>query len=148
MSEENQTGGQIGINQIFLKDCSFEAPNTPEVFFAKGERSFEQMVEISHRELPENMHEVVLTVTLTAKIGETVAWIIEINQAGVFAIEGYTGEDFQQIVQIVCPTQLYPYVRETAAGLIAKSGFPPMTLDFFSFEQMYFEQKAQQQQEA
>jgi preprotein translocase subunit SecB len=142
MNDENQVEQSISIKQLYLKDCSFEAPDTPEIFFHQGEANIEQSMEVSHRDLDQsqNLHEVVLTTTLSAKIGDKTAWIIEVHQGGVFELVNFPEDIMPSVLQIFCPTQLYPYVRETVAGLLAKSGFPPVTLDYFNFEQMFVDQ--------
>ena len=136
MSEENQADVHIGVHQIYLKDCSFEAPNTPEVFFDQGEHNFDIKHEISSREVQDKLHEVVLTITLTGRVGDKTAWIVEVHQAGIFEIEGVSDEEKAQVLKVFCPTQLFPYLRECVTTLTAKSGFPPMVLPFISFDQL------------
>jgi len=95
-------------------------------------------------ELQDNLHEVVLTVTVTVKLGEKTAYLVEVAQAGIFAAQGFTEEEMGPLLGIYCPNVLFPYAREVVTELSGKGGFMPMILPPVNFEAIYA-QKMQQQ---
>ncbi len=144
MSEENQ---QFAIQKIYLKDVSLESPNAPQVF-SEGEWKPEVNIQINtvHQSVGENLHEVVLTITVTAKQGETTAFLIEIKQAGVFTISGFADENLAGMLGAYCPEALFPYAREAISDLVTKGGFPQLVLAPVNFNALYAQQMQQQQQ--
>ena len=151
MSEDNQQRVQVqlSIERIYLKDASFESPGSPAVF---GEEFRPEMqVEINSRvnSLGDNRHEVVLSSTVTAKRGENlVAYIVELQQAGIFQITGVEGEALRHVLSIHCPTTLFPYLREGMDNLIVRGGFPPVQLAPVNFEALYAEARRQHEEQA
>jgi len=143
MSEENQ---QFAIQKIYLKDVSLESPNAPKVF-SEGEWKPEVNVQINtaHQGVGENLYEVVLTITITAKQGDSTAFLIEVKQAGVFAISGFTEENLAGMVGAYCPETLFPYAREAISDLVNKGGFPQLLLAPVNFNALFTQQMQQQQ---
>jgi preprotein translocase subunit SecB len=92
-----------------------------------------------------DVYECVLTVTLTAKVGDKTLFLIEASQAGIFTIRGVPAEQLQPVIAINCPTVLFPYVRETLADAVGRAGFPPVHLAPINFEVLYQQQLAQTQ---
>ncbi len=146
MSEENQ---QFAIQKIYLKDVSLESPNAPQVF-SEGEWKPEVNIQINtiHKSVGENLYEVVLTITVTAKQGESTAFLIEVKQAGVFTISGFTDDNLAGMIGAYCPETLFPYAREAISDLVTKGGFPQMVLAPVNFNALYAQQMQQQQQKA
>ncbi len=131
----NQT---ISVLKIYLKDSSFESPNTPEIFNESGEPEIEVSLSYGGHPLEaENLHEVVLSITVTAKIGDKTMYLAEVHQAGVFEMCGFDQPLLDAALGIFCPTQLYPYAREALSAAISKGGFPPLLLDHQNFETIY-----------
>ncbi len=146
MAESESTGGegvssgQVRLERLYLKDASFESPSTPDVF--REEWKPEVQVDINTRstEQPENRHEVLLTLTLRAKLGDgKTAFIVEVQQAGIFFIDGLNAETLQAVLATMCPTTLFPYIRENVDSLVVKGGFPPMHLAPVNFDALYGE---------
>ena len=137
----------FGIEKIYLKDMSLELPNAPAVFF---EREAPQVEVNMHNEasgLPqEGLFEVVLTVTVTAKIEERTIFLVECAQAGIFQIRNIPQPDLEAVLATLCPNTLLPYAREAVASLIQRAGFPPVTLQHMNFDLVY-QQRLQQLQE-
>ena len=137
----------FGIEKIYLKDMSLEVPNAPQVFF---EREAPQVEVNMHNEasgLPqEGLFEVVLTVTVTAKIEERTIFLVECAQAGIFQIRNIPQPDLEAVLATLCPNTLLPYAREAVASLIQRAGFPPVTLQHMNFDLVY-QQRLQQLQE-
>jgi len=136
-------GPQIGLQKIYLKDSSFEAPNSPAIF--SGEWKPKVTINLSTRstDIGNESMEVVLELSVEAKQGETVAFLAEVQQAGIFLFKGFAEEDKPQVLSTFCPTQLYPYAREAVADMVGKGGFPQLHLQPVSFEAMVAAAKAE-----
>jgi preprotein translocase subunit SecB len=97
----------------------------------------------SHTKVDDNNHEVVLTITVETKYEEKTIFLVELQQAGLFQITGYNGEEFGAIVGSFCPNVLFPYARETIASAIAKGGFPEFLLQPINFDSLYMQSRQQ-----
>jgi preprotein translocase subunit SecB len=139
-------GPQIGLQKIYLKDASFEAPNTPAIFTGEWKPQITLNLSTRRNDLGEDSIEVVLELTLEAKQGETIAFLAEIQQAGIFLLRGFGDDEKEQVLKTHCPTQLYPYAREVVADLVGKGGFPAMHLQPVSFEAMIAAAEAERRQ--
>ncbi|MCP5184206.1 MAG: protein-export chaperone SecB [Pseudomonadales bacterium] len=141
-------GPQVRLERIYLKDASFESPGTPDVFGEEWKP--EMQVEIGTRTNsgPGSRFEVVLKATLRAKRpnGKT-AYIVEVQQAGLFLVQGLAGDMLQMALATVCPNTLFPYLRESVDALVVKGGFPPLHLAPVNFDALYRQALAQQQQQ-
>lgn len=129
---------QFTLQRIYTKDLSFESPGTPEVF----RKSWQPKVNVdlntkSNRIDEEDNFEVVLTITLTTKVDEDTAFLVEVQQAGIFTVRGFEGETLRQVLATACPNVLFPYARETIDNLCVKGGFPPVMLAPVNFEALY-----------
>jgi len=140
----------ISINKIYLKDFSFESPQAPSIF-KSGEWSPQTNLNLrsSHNAIDGDLHEVVLTITVDAKEGDTTLFLVEIQQSGLFDIGGYDKEEFNAIVGSFCPNILFPYARESIGTIIQKGGFPEFVLQPINFDALYMQSRQQAaQQEA
>ena len=150
MTDEKQNEGdkRLSIAKIYVKDFSFESPQTPKIFKA-GEWSPQTNLNLrsSHTPLDDNLHEVVLTITVDAKEGDSTVFLVELHQAGLFDVAGYDKDEFGAIVGSFCPNILFPYAREAIAGIIQKGGFPEFVLQPINFDALYL-QSQQQRAEA
>jgi len=145
MSEEQNNQQQFAIQKIYLKDVSFESPNTPAVF-QQGEWQPEVNVQLNTegKTLAEGVHEVVLSVTVTAKQGENTAFLVEVKQAGVFQMQGFAQDQLGGMIGAYCPEVLFPFAREAIADLVAKGGFPQLLLAPVNFNALYMQHQQQQ----
>ena len=144
MAEQEAQQKQIAIQKLYLKDFSFESPNTPKVFSGSDWQPKTNLnLRSSHSRVAENLHEVVLTITVDAKHEETTLFLVEIQQAGLFQLVGYTEEEFDTIVGSFCPTTLFPYAREAIASVVSRGGFPEFLLQPINFDALYAESKRQ-----
>jgi preprotein translocase subunit SecB len=134
----------LTLQNIYIKDASFEAPNGPNIQVAEWNPQFGMNMNTSGTTLAENIHEVVLTITLEAKVSDRVAYLVEIKQAGVFSIRGYEGEEARRIIGSFCPTVLFPYARQAVSDLILRGGFPPFLLPPVNFDSLYLQSLEQQ----
>ena len=143
-NEQQPADRQIGIQKIYVKDFSFESPKTPQVF---GQSDWNPKTDLnlrsSHTTIADDHHEVVLTITIEARQNEETVFLVELHQAGLFNIAGYSEEEFKAIVGSFCPNILYPYAREAISGVVAKGGFPEFILQPINFDALYAQGVAQ-----
>ena len=144
MSESPQP--TFAIEKIYLKDLSVEVPNAPEVFLEREAPTVDVNINSSARALQDGLFEVVLTVTITAKIKDKTLFLVEAAQAGVFQIRNVPQQDVGPLLGIACPNTLFPYVRETISAVTSRAGFTPVVLAPMTFEGIY-QQKMQQMQQ-
>ena len=145
MSEQQQA--VFGIQKIYLKDMSLEIPNAPQVFLERETPHVDIKIHNEARPLePQGLFEVVLTVTVTAKLKEKTVFLVEAAQAGIFEIRNVLQQDLDAVLGIVCPNTLLPYAREAVASTVTRAGFPPVVLQHMSFETIY-QQRLQQMQQ-
>ena len=148
MADQDQSASakQIGIQKIYVKDFSFESPHTPTVF-TKSDWSPKTNLNLrsSHTPGSDDNHEVVLTVTIEAKEDEQIFFLVELQQAGLFHIAGYSDDEFKAIVGSYCPNILFPYARESVANIVSKGGFPEFLLQPINFDALYAQGLAQAQ---
>lgn len=153
MAEEAQTEGQqpaAGFNliRVYTKDVSFEAPNTPEIFQKNFEPNYNVQLNSKARKLEGDVYEVVLSVNVECKSGEQVAFIAEVQQAGLMNISGLEGMQLRHALSAFCPTILFPYARQVTANLIGDGGFPALHLNPVNFDQLFamqLQKEAEQQ---
>ena len=140
---------QFAIQKIYLKDVSFEAPNSPAVF-ADGEWKPEVNIQLntSHQVIGQDVYEMVLTITITAKQNEKTAFLVEVKQAGLFTMTGFSDENLAGMLGAYCPEVLFPFAREAVADFVNKGGFPPLLLTPVNFQVLYSQQVEQQKQAA
>jgi preprotein translocase subunit SecB len=92
----------------------------------------------------EGIYEVVLDITVTAKHNEKTAFLVELKQAGVFSLSGFSEEDLVTMLNAYCPETLFPFAREAIAELIGKGGFPQFILQPVNFNALLAQQAEQQ----
>ena len=135
----------FSIEKVYLKDLSVEVPNAPEVFLETEAPTMEVNINSGARAVQDALFEVVLTVTITARIKEKTVFLVEVTQAGVFQIRNVPQDDIGPLLGIACPNTLFPYARETISTVTARAGFQPVILAPMSFENIYQQQVQQLQ---
>ena len=136
----------FGIDKIYLKDLSLEVPNAPQVFFEREAPQVEVNIHNQAASLSQQGYfEVVLTITVTAKIQEKTVFLVEAAQAGIFQIRNVGQRDLEAVLATLCPNTLLPYAREAVASVVQRAGFPPVTLQHMNFDAVY-QQRLQQMQ--
>lgn len=144
----NAGQGQFGIQKIYVKDVSLETPNTPQLFMEQTPPSQPPNVNYqltsSSQGLAQNLFEVTLSVTVTVTISGKTAFLVEVQQSGIFTIQGFPQDRIGYLLGSYCPTILYPYLRETVSDLVIRSGFPPLLLEPVNFDAMYAQHLQQQ----
>ena len=138
---------QLTVQKIYVKDTSFEVPGAPMIFQEQGQPQVQLNLAQKVNNFSDGNYEIVLTVTVTCKIGEKTAYLAEVQQAGVFGLTGFEQANLEAVLATYCPHTLYPYARQAIAGLILQGGFPPFVLQPINFEQIYSDQIRRRNQE-
>ncbi|MEO8135487.1 MAG: protein-export chaperone SecB [Betaproteobacteria bacterium] len=133
------------IERIYVKDMSLENPSSPQSFLQQESPQIEVSLQTRGEPVGEGVFESVLTVTVTAKIGEQTMFLVEVAQAGIFQIRNIPQPDMQPILGVHCPNILFPYAREAVASAIIRAGYPPVHLAPINFEALYAQQLQQLQ---
>lgn len=140
---------QFEINRIYVKDVSVESPNTPEIFKETWEPEINLNLGNDLKELEEEgFYEVSLTLTVSATIGDKTAYVVEVEQAGIFTLTGFDTEQQAYVVGALIPNILFPYGREAISSLVQKAGFPPMLLNPIDFNVLYHQHLEEMAEEA
>lgn len=134
---------QLEIQRIYIKDLSLESPAAPKIFREEWRPELTIDLNIKNNQLEENVYEVVLEITITAKMGEKTAFLAEVHQAGIFFLTGFDENQTDQILNAYCPTVLFPYAREVVSDITVKASFPPLNLAPVNFDVLYLQQKAE-----
>ena len=143
MAEQNSpeaTQKNFGVQKIYVKDMSFETPNSPAVFTQDWKPEINLELNSQANKVADDVHEVVLSLTVTAKLGETTAYLVEVQQAGIFAMKGFADAELPPMLGAFCPGTLYPYARETVSDLVARGGFPQLVLAPINFDALFAQQ--------
>jgi preprotein translocase subunit SecB len=127
---------------------SFETPHSPKIFTEKWEPAVDFNMGSNVESLDNSLYEVAVTVTITVKSGDKTAYLVEVNQAGIFALSGFTDQEMGPMVGSFCPNILFPYAREAVSDLVAKGGFPQLLLAPVNFDALYAQHLQQAQQQA
>jgi preprotein translocase subunit SecB len=139
---------RFGVQRIYIKDASFEAPDTPDCF----RRAYTPQVNFSinsrSKKLDGSSYEVVLRLTADVKQDDKTVFLVEVQQAGIFEVAGLEGERLEQVLTITCPTVLFPYGREAVDALVTKGSFPALMLAPINFEAVYMQAKRNQAEKA
>jgi len=146
MAETQQA--QFSIEKIYVKDLSLEIPNAPQIFLQRDQPEIQIQLHTEGTGIDEGVFQCLLTVTVTAKIGDKTMFLVEAAQGGIFQIRNVPQQDLDPILAIACPNILFPYARETISDTVNRAGFPPVLLAPVNFEALYqqrLEQQAAQQ---
>ena len=133
----------FAIKKIYTKDLSFETPNSPDIFLEDWDPEVNVRMRTDVKPVQDNDSEVVLNVTLTVKLGQRTAYLIEVHQAGIFEASGYGEAELEEVLAGQCPQILFPYLRETISDVVTRGGFPPFIMAPMNLEAMFAQQKEQ-----
>lgn len=138
MAEEQAPQNLFSIQKLYVKDLSFESPDSPKAFkYTKWEPKIELNLNNAHSIIEENLYEAVLTVTATVSQDDKAAFLVEVQQAGLFAIAGFNENDHKYLLGSQCMSILFPYAREVISDLTNRGGFPPLLLQPVNFDALY-----------
>ena len=141
-----EQGPEFSIQRLYVKDLSLEVPDSPAVFLEKWEPQLHLDLGTSTNAMQDDLHEVVLTLTVTVKLSDKTAFLVEVKQAGIFSITGFPEDQLKPMLGSYCPNVLYPYAREAVTDAVVRAGFPQLYLTPVNFDALYqqsLEQKAE-----
>ena len=133
----SSSGRQLLLQKIFIKDASFEAPKSPQVFTQKWQPQIDVQLATGVQALGPDQYQIMLSVTVTAKLEQDVAFLAEVHQGGIFQLRGYAEAERQKVLGTECVRTLFPFVREAVAELIQRGGFPQLLLQPVDFDALY-----------
>ncbi|MFY7698486.1 MAG: protein-export chaperone SecB [Legionella sp.] len=139
-SVQQTTEAQFMIQRIYIKNLSFETTNTPEIFQQKWEPELSLDLNTQYKTLESNIYEVSLTVTATVKNQNSTAFLVEVQQAGIFTIQGAPSDQLDHLLGSFCPSILYPYAREAITAEVIRGSFPQLVLAPINFDALFMQQ--------
>lgn len=137
----------FAIQRMYLKDLSLEIPNAPQIFLEQQQPAVEVQLDVGAEAVVEGIFETTVTVTVTTRMGDKVAFLVEAKQAGIFEMRNLPDEQMPLLLNVVCPNIVYPYLRANVADVVQRSGFPPIHLAEINFEALYQQRMTQLAQE-
>ncbi len=146
MSDQQQP--VFGIEKIYVKDLSLEIPNAPKIFLERETPEVNIHLHTKGERIDEGMYEVLLTITVTAKVKDKTMFLVEVRQAGVFQIRNVAEAELDPVLGIACPNILFPYLRETVSDIVTRAGFHAVILSPVNFEALYQQGKQQAETKA
>ena len=144
-ANEQENGPQFSLQRIYIRDLSFEAPKAPEIFRQEWQPAISMDLNTRQKQLDGDFYEVVLTVSVTVKNKEDVAFIVEVQQAGIFLIKGLDASSMSHTLGAFCPNILFPYAREALDSLVVRGSFPALMLSPVNFDALYAQEIARLQ---
>jgi len=145
MTEQQQPAMPVfQVEKIYIKDLSLEVPGAPGIFLEREAPHIDIQINTQSAPLEGGVFQTVLTVTATAKIQDKTAFLVEVQQAGIFRIQNIPQEAMEPMLAVGCPNILFPYARESVSDAVLRAGFPPLLLQPVNFEAMYMQQHQKQ----
>jgi preprotein translocase subunit SecB len=140
MTDKQQTPNnqpEFTIQRIYIKDLSFEAPGVPALFQQEWKPDLNMQLQTNTAQLANDVHEVVLKITVTVKSQDKTAFLVEVAQAGIFTLAKFPEEQLRAVLGTVCPNILFPYAREVLTDMASRGTFPPLYLAPVNFDALY-----------
>jgi len=141
MSEQQENPQQnqqrFEIQRLYTKDLSFESPNSPQLFLREWQPEVNIDLNVEHSKIEDDIYEVALKITVTAKAEDKTAFLVEVQQAGIFTVGGFEQDQLNHMLGSLCPGILYPYARETVSDLVNRGSFPQLLLSPVNFDAFY-----------
>lgn len=131
----------FGIEKLYIKDASIEVPNAPQIFTDRTAPEVSVELANTAQRLEDDIFDVAIKVTVTAKIGDKTAFLVEVTQAGIFVVRNMPEENLEPVLAIACPNILFPYAREAVSDMVTRAGFMPVLLNPVNFEALYMQQR-------
>ncbi|MGC2166599.1 MAG: protein-export chaperone SecB [Gallionella sp.] len=136
---------EFGMEKIYVKDLSLEIPHAPQIFLDRTSPQIDVQLHTQANSIEESLYEVLVVTTVTAKLEEKVMFLIEAKQAGIFRLRNIPTQEVEQVLAVMCPNILFPYLREVVSDIAVRAGFAPVLLNPINFEMIYQQHKRQAQ---
>ena len=143
MAEAEVASAALNVQRVYLKDLSLELPNAPQIFLEQSQAQFNMEIDTTAAQLSPEVWEVTVSATVTTKVGEKVAFLVEAKQAGIFEIRGIPEEQMPIVLEVTCPNIVFPYLSANIGDVVSRTGFPPMSLPIGFFD-MRFQRKMEE----
>jgi preprotein translocase subunit SecB len=143
IDEQGTSQVQFSIEKIYVKDLSFETPNSPKIFQQKWEPVVNLDLANSASSLSDEFYEVVLSITVTVSFEKETVYLVEVQQGGIFKILNVPKDILNRMLNTVCPNILFPFAREVISDLVTKGGFPQLILAPVNFDAIYQQQSGE-----
>ena len=143
--QDNANDTQFMIQRVYLKDLSYETPNTPAVFQQQWEPELNLEINTTHTKLEAGVYEVILSVTVTVSNQKATAFLVEVKQAGIFTIQNAPENQLDHLINSFCPNILFPYAREAITSQVIRGSFPQLVLAPINFDALYMQKMAEQE---
>lgn len=137
-----QATQNFSIARVYTRDLSLESPKAPKIFEQQWNPKLGLEVDVTNEQLSDTLYEVVLKLSVTVKTNDDDAFLIEIQQAGVFVIDGFDDDTAEHLLGSMCPNILFPYARETIDSLAVKATFPAPMLAPINFDALLDQRKS------
>ncbi len=147
-AQSNEASREFALQRIYIKDISFETPNSPTVFTEEWKPESSLNLNSNVAKLENDLYEVVITVTVTTKLGDKTAYLVEVQQAGIFTLRNFPEEEKGHMLGAYCPNLLFPYAREAVSDLVSKGSFPQLLLTPVNFDALYAQHMQEKQKQA
>ncbi|RUR09279.1 protein-export chaperone SecB [Legionella sp. km772] len=144
-NQENTNETQFMIQRVYLKDLSYETPNTPAVFQQQWEPELNLDLNTTYSKLEPGVYEVVLSITATVINNKATAFLVEVKQAGIFTIQNAPENQLDHLINSFCPNILFPYAREAITSQVIRGSFPQLVLAPINFDALYMQKLAERQ---
>ena len=148
MPKEEKPSQVLNIHNIYVKDVSLETPGLPDLFKKDWQPEIFVDLDVESVQLDKTIHEVFLSITVTAKMKEKTVFLVEVQQAGIFELAGFEKEQLDHLLGVYAPTVLFPYVREMITNLITHAGLPQLNLAPVDFNFLMEQKRKQHEEEA
>jgi preprotein translocase subunit SecB len=136
-TKQDEAKREFALQRIYTKDVSFETPSSPDIFKQEWKPESSVNLNTEVKKVQDAVYEIILTVTITTKLGEQTAYLAEVKQAGIFGIKGFPDKEMGPLLGSYCPNLLFPYVREVVSDLVTKGSFPQLVLQPVNFDALY-----------
>ncbi|MEO8332200.1 MAG: protein-export chaperone SecB [Gallionella sp.] len=140
---QEKTQTEFSMEKIYVKDLSLEIPHAPKIFLERANPQVDVQLHTQAGSVEEGVYEVVVVATVTAKLGEKVMFLIEAKQAGIFKLLNLATADLEQVLAVMCPNILFPFLREVVSDVAIRAGFAPVLLNPINFDVLYQQQQRQ-----
>ncbi len=128
---------QFAIQRVYMKDVSFETPNSPAIFQKEWKPEVQLDLDTKSAKIADNTYEVILSLTVTVKVEDQTAFLAEVQQAGIFTIGNMPEAQLAHTIGAFCPNTLFPYARESIASLVNRGSFPQLNLAPVNFDALF-----------
>lgn len=134
------TGPAIGLLTQYVKDLSFENPNAPAIYQNQEQAQLDVQFNIGANQIGDDMHEVILKLDVTSKVGDQTAFVVDLSYAGLFGVRNIDPDQLQPFMLGEAPRILFPFARRVLADAVRDGGFPPLLLEPIDFNGLYVQQ--------